>query len=70
MAFIRVGSRLANGSRSGAYVFGVGEHISISVKHGSAKRRGCTTQSVKLTYEEVIAIAQSCQDRGWLKDKK
>jgi urease gamma subunit len=66
MAFIRIGSRLANGSRSGAYVYADGEMINIHVAAKSAARRRGGSH-VKLTYEEVIAIAKSCVNRGWVK---
>lgn len=65
MSFIRCGSRLGNGARSGAYVYGDGELVNVHLADGSARRRGCGNH-VRLTYEEVIAIARSCVERGWV----
>ena len=66
MSFLRTGTRLRNGSKSGAYIYGDGTYINIHISIPSKKRRHCG-EHVKLTYEELIYIAQSCLNRGWLK---
>lgn len=69
MAFIRMGSRLANGSRSGAYVYNDGAYVNIHLQSNSAKRRRSGAH-LKLTHEELCAIAKGVVERGWLEPQK
>jgi hypothetical protein len=64
MSFIRVGSRLGNGSRSGAYVYNDGEFINLVIAHKSAARRNCQTWA-RITCEELIALAKATVNLGW-----
>lgn len=64
-----MGSRLANGSRSGAYVYNDGEYVNIHLQSNSAKRRR-SGNHVKLTPEELCAIARGVVARGWLEPEK
>ena len=69
MSFLRCGERLKNGSRSGVYVYGDGKYINIHISINSQKRRKCEDH-VKITYGELIALANACNIRGWTNQGK